>query len=112
MSIVNFKIRRYVYICELEIGILYYLSAEEVLSSIRTVVAFGGQDKEVERYESKLVYAKKAGLLRGILVGVGGGFMWLIIYSSYALAFWYGVKLIMDDREKCFDSVFEDCDVR
>jgi hypothetical protein len=24
--------------------------AEEVLSSIRTVVAFGGQDKEVERY--------------------------------------------------------------
>ena len=36
----------------------------------------------------------------------------MIIYSSYALAFWYGVKLIMDDREKCFDSVFEDCDVR
>ena len=24
--------------------------AEEVLSSIRTVVAFGGQNKEVERY--------------------------------------------------------------
>ena len=38
--------------------------------------------------------------------------MWLIIYASYALAFWYGVKLIMDDREKCFETVFEDCDVR
>ena len=51
--------------------------ADEVLSSIRTVVAFGGQDKEVERYESKLIYAKKAGLLRGILTGVGGMFTFL-----------------------------------
>ena len=24
-----------------------------------------------------------------------------IIYASYALAFWYGVKLIMDDRDLC-----------
>ncbi len=51
--------------------------ADEVLSSIRTVVAFGGQEKEVERYESKLIYAKKAGLLRGILTGVGGLFKFL-----------------------------------
>ena len=57
--------------------------AEEALSAIRTVVAFGGQDKEVERYENKLVYARKAGTLRGILTGVGGGVMWLIIYSRY-----------------------------
>ena len=57
--------------------------AEEVLSSIRTVVAFGGQDKEVERYESKLVYARKAGTLRGVLTGVGGGLMWFIIYSRF-----------------------------
>ena len=28
--------------------------AEEVLSSIRTVVAFGGQKKEVERFEKKV----------------------------------------------------------
>ena len=27
--------------------------------------------------------------------------MWFLIYGSYALAFWYGVKLIMDDREAC-----------
>ncbi len=29
--------------------------AEEALSSVRTVVAFGGQAKEVDRYEGKLV---------------------------------------------------------
>ena len=49
--------------------------------------------------------------MRGILTGVGGGLMWLIIYSSYAIAFWYGVKLIMDDREKCLENL-EDCTVR
>lgn len=25
--------------------------------------------------------------------------MWFIIYSSYALAFWYGVELILQSRE-------------
>ena len=39
--------------------------------------------------------------MRGLLVGSGAGVMWLLIYGSYALAFWYGVKLIMDDREAC-----------
>ena len=37
--------------------------AEEVLSSIRTVVAFGGQKKEVERFEKKVslnIYNKKS----------------------------------------------------
>ena len=28
-------------------------------------------------------------------------FLRFIIYASYALAFWYGVKLIMDDRDLC-----------
>ena len=46
----------------------------------------------------KLVFARKAGIMRGTLTAVGAGVMWFIIYSSYALAFWYGVKLIMDDR--------------
>ena len=75
--------------------------AEEVLSAIRTVIAFGGEDREIERYDGKLVGARKAGVMRGAIVAVGAGFMWFIIYASYALAFWYGVKLIMDDRDLC-----------
>ena len=39
--------------------------------------------------------------MRGLIVGSGAGVMWFLIYGSYALAFWYGVKLIMDDREAC-----------
>lgn len=62
--------------------------AEEVLAAIRTVVAFNGEQKEVERYSEKLVPAEKTGIRRGMWSGIGGGVMWLIIYLSYALAFW------------------------
>ncbi|XP_076061207.1 ATP-dependent translocase ABCB1-like [Oratosquilla oratoria] len=72
--------------------------AEEVISSIRTVAAFGGESKEVDRYEQNLVFAKKAGIRRGLVTGVGMAFMWLIIYAAYALAFWYGTQLILDSR--------------
>jgi len=37
------------------------------------------------RYETKLHDALRAGVMRGTLTGLGGGVMWLIIYSSYAL---------------------------
>ena len=43
--------------------------------------------------------------MRGVLVAIGGAIMWFIIYASYALAFWYGVKLIMDGREMCLLSL-------
>jgi ATP-binding cassette subfamily B (MDR/TAP) protein 1 len=35
-----------------------------------------------------------------MLTGLGAGIMWFIIYCSYAIAFWYGVTLILDSREK------------
>lgn len=63
--------------------------AEEVLGAIRTVVAFNGEEKEVLRYTEKLAPAERTGIKRGMWSGVGGGVMWLIIYLSYALAFWY-----------------------
>ncbi|XP_066999667.2 multidrug resistance protein homolog 49 [Anabrus simplex] len=71
---------------------------EEVLSAIRTVVAFGGQDKEADRYLEKLQPAKKMGTKRGMFSGFGAAVMWFITYCSYALAFWYGVTLILDSR--------------
>lgn len=73
--------------------------AEEVLSSIRTVIAFGGSSKEVERYQSNLTDAEHTGKLKGMYSGLGGGLMWGFIYCCYALAFWYGLDLIIADRE-------------
>lgn len=72
--------------------------AEEVFSSIRTVVAFGGQAKESARYDEKLEPAERTGTLKGMYSGMGGGLMWGFIYCCYALAFWYGLELILADR--------------
>lgn len=66
-----------------------------MLSSVRTVYAFNGQKKELERYEHQLVPAKKNGIKRAIVTASGLAMMWLVIYSSYGLAFWYGVRLII-----------------
>ncbi|XP_034836542.1 multidrug resistance protein homolog 49 isoform X2 [Maniola hyperantus] len=74
--------------------------AEEVLSAIRTVVAFGGEEKEIQRYEKRLHPAKKMGIRKGVYSGIGSAVMWLIIYATYALAFWYGVALILESRHE------------
>lgn len=79
--------------------------AEEVLSSIRTVIAFGGQDSEVKRYSANLIHAKNINVKRGFLTGLGFGFLWFCIYASYALAFWYGVGLVLEDENKPPDDI-------
>nr|XP_014120593.1 bile salt export pump isoform X2 [Zonotrichia albicollis] len=73
--------------------------ADEVLSSIRTVAAFGGEKKEVERYDKNLVFAQHWGIRKGMIMGLFSGYMWCIIFLSYALAFWYGSKLVLEEEE-------------
>ncbi|KAK6623968.1 hypothetical protein RUM44_010825 [Polyplax serrata] len=73
--------------------------AEEVFTSIRTVAAFDGAQKEVQRYAKNLEISKSSGIKRGVASGTSGGVMWLIIYSSYAIAFLYGVRLIQASKE-------------
>ncbi|KAF5399852.1 hypothetical protein PHET_06290 [Paragonimus heterotremus] len=60
----------------------------EVLTVIRTVVAFGGEKKELHRYARELDAAEKVGIKKS--AAVGG-----------ALIFWYGIKLI---REEAYDA--------
>uniref|UniRef100_H3AJ76 ATP binding cassette subfamily B member 4 n=1 Tax=Latimeria chalumnae TaxID=7897 RepID=H3AJ76_LATCH len=72
--------------------------AEEVLSAIRTVVAFGGQEKEIQRYHKNLIDAKNIGIRKAIVTSVSIGFTFFIIYASYALAFWYGSTLILQEE--------------
>uniref|UniRef100_A0A8C1DGL2 ABC-type xenobiotic transporter n=1 Tax=Cyprinus carpio carpio TaxID=630221 RepID=A0A8C1DGL2_CYPCA len=69
--------------------------AEEVLSSIRTVFAFGGQKKEILRYHKNLEDAKNVGIRKAVTVNIAMGFTFFMIYMSYALAFWYGSTLIL-----------------
>ena len=57
------------------------------------------------------MFARRSGVLRGMLTGISGGILWFLIFASYALAFWYGVKLVMDDLEDCFKDPNK-CNVR
>lgn len=72
--------------------------AEEVISAIRTVAAFGGEKKEIERYASHLGEARDFGIKKGVMSGLGMAFFQLIMFGSYSLAFWYGAKLIIDNE--------------
>ncbi|XP_075128118.1 ATP-dependent translocase ABCB1-like [Leptodactylus fuscus] len=71
--------------------------AEEVLAAIRTVIAFGGQHKEIKRYEKNLELAKTIGIKKTITTNVSIGFSYLTLYSAYALAFWYGTTLVIEE---------------
>uniref|UniRef100_A0A8C1UKZ3 Bile salt export pump n=1 Tax=Cyprinus carpio TaxID=7962 RepID=A0A8C1UKZ3_CYPCA len=73
--------------------------ADEVLSSVRTVAAFGGEKKEVERYDRNLISAQRWGIRKGLIMGFFTGYMWFIIFLCYALAFWYGSSLVVDTQE-------------
>uniref|UniRef100_W5N0E5 ATP-binding cassette sub-family B member 5 n=1 Tax=Lepisosteus oculatus TaxID=7918 RepID=W5N0E5_LEPOC len=73
--------------------------AEEILVSIRTVVAFNGQKKAVEKYERNLQKAKDLGVKKAITTNASMGLTQFIIFGSYALAFWYGTKLSVDEPE-------------
>lgn len=102
--------------------------AEEVISSIRTVVAFGGEEIEskrfvnvhnfsnletfyIFRYDANLIPAKKLGIQKGLTNGLSLGFLQILIFGTYGLAFWYGSTLIFDGELKigdmltCFFSV-------
>ncbi|XP_040295452.1 bile salt export pump [Bufo bufo] len=73
--------------------------ADEVLSSIRTVAAFGAEKREADRYDKNLVAAQAWGIRKGTIIGFFQGYMWCIIFLCYALAFWYGSKLVIETKE-------------
>ncbi|CAI2174077.1 6193_t:CDS:10 [Funneliformis geosporum] len=73
--------------------------AEQVLSGIRTVVSFGGEKRELARYQNKLNDAYKLGVKKAFISGTGLGAMMGIMFGSYGLAFWYGSKLIVNNEQ-------------
>ncbi|CAG8764546.1 10468_t:CDS:2, partial [Acaulospora colombiana] len=70
--------------------------AEEAISSIRTVMAFGSQKKLSQLYEVHLKDAKVEGKKKSIVNGVMMGVTFFFIYCTYALTFWYGSKSVAD----------------
>jgi hypothetical protein len=54
------------------------------------VVAFGMEGVELTNYSKYLIRAKDASILNHLFNALGLGFMFMIIYSCYAYAFYIG----------------------
>ncbi|KAI3805866.1 hypothetical protein L1987_21753 [Smallanthus sonchifolius] len=69
---------------------------EQTIGSIRTVASFTGEKKAVANYNKLLVDAYNSSVHEGLVAGVGLGAIMCIIFCTYALAVWYGAKMILD----------------
>lgn len=50
----------------------------------------------MHRYNQKLGGAEEQGIKKGKVKGFFVGYMWMMIFFSYALGFWYGSSLVFD----------------
>lgn len=69
---------------------------EQTIGSIRTVASFTGEKQAVTKYNQFLVKAYKSGVFEGLAAGLGLGTVMFIIFASYALAVWFGAKMILE----------------
>lgn len=70
--------------------------AGEVFASIRTVLSLGAQNALTKKYFSSVEDAKKHGLNMSLGLAVQLAPIFFSMYSSFALAFWFGLKLFRE----------------
>ncbi|XP_062146188.1 ABC transporter B family member 2-like [Alnus glutinosa] len=80
--------------------------AGEAVSNLRTVVAFCAEEKILDLYAHELVEPSRRSFTRGQIAGIFYGLSQFFIYSSYALALWYG-SVLMGKGLASFKSVMK-----
>ncbi|KAL5996684.1 ATP-binding cassette sub- B member 9 [Asimina triloba] len=70
---------------------------DQTVGSIRTVMSFTGEKKAIEEYNKSLKAAYKCAAQQGLIGGIGLGTVVLVMFSSYALAVWYGSRMIIQE---------------
>ncbi|CAF4933976.1 unnamed protein product [Pieris macdunnoughi] len=71
--------------------------AEEAISSIRTVYAFNGQEKEIARYRKHLIRARNIHIKKEVFTGLSMGTLFFCVFGSYALSFYFGIYLVIKE---------------
>ncbi|KAF5754091.1 putative Type I protein exporter [Helianthus annuus] len=66
------------------------------LACHKPVASFTGEKKAVTDYNKSLVDAYNSSVHEGLVTGFGIGSMVFIMFCSYALAVWFGAKLILE----------------
>jgi len=68
--------------------------ANEVIGSMRTIRSMDGEEKEIARYENKLMSGKYLYLLKAGTLGLPIGAMELSIWGVLAMGMWWGGQLL------------------
>jgi len=70
--------------------------AGEVFSSIRTAFSLGAEESLKRKYFESVAISKGKGMKISIHLGLQLAPIFLAMYSSFALAFWFGIKLFRE----------------
>ncbi|KNA06481.1 hypothetical protein SOVF_180640, partial [Spinacia oleracea] len=83
--------------------------AEENLSQIRTVYAFGGESRAIKAYTKSLRKAIELGKKSGVTKGIGMGLTFALLLCTWALLLWYASVLVRHQKTnggKAFATIF------
>lgn len=80
--------------------------AQDAISSIRTIHAFGAQDKIVKTYDGYLSKAHKIGDRKSLVYGILFSTEHCLIFSATALAFWQGYRMFRSGEIDNVGTVF------
>ncbi|KAJ9142373.1 p-loop containing nucleoside triphosphate hydrolase [Pleurostoma richardsiae] len=72
--------------------------ANEVFRSVRMVAAYGAEAKMAERYARWAGESRRRGLRMSPLVATQQASVFFAVYATFALAFWYSLKMFMESR--------------
>ncbi|KAL2571925.1 hypothetical protein AAZV13_17G037100 [Glycine max] len=66
------------------------------IGSIRTVASFTGENQAIAQYNQSLTKAYRTAVQDGVAAGLGLGSIRFFITSSFALALWFGAKMVLE----------------
>ncbi|WJX90822.1 ABC transporter B member 11 [Trifolium repens] len=69
---------------------------EQTIGSIRTVASFTGEKQAIAKYDQSLIDAYKTVVKEALASGLGFGSLYFVVIASYALAVWFGGKMIIE----------------
>ena len=80
--------------------------AREAIANIRTVAAFGAEDRIVKQFASELSQPNKQAVVRGHISGFGYAVSQFFAYCSYALGLWYA-SVLLKQKESNFGDIMK-----
>jgi len=80
-------------------------TANESISNVRTLAAFGAEEKATNLYRAKLAEPMRMGKIQGWVAGLTIGFTQFSFLGSFALALWFGSIMVASGRNTGGDVV-------